>query len=129
MTAPDHATSHSQNTLRERGHPYMTLGASDAGADAPRDWHVATVCGSNGYENIDCMVTRGRLERRERRTARAGLDGHGGQPVANRLPGMRRTVQIAPQHILANAPGFGRSRSAGHCECPPGALEVSKPAV
>ena len=23
MTAPDHATSHSQNTLRERGHPYM----------------------------------------------------------------------------------------------------------
>ena len=23
MTAPDHATSHSQNILRERGHPYM----------------------------------------------------------------------------------------------------------
>jgi hypothetical protein len=23
MTASDHATSHSQNTLRERGHPYM----------------------------------------------------------------------------------------------------------
>ena len=23
MTAPDHATSHSKNTLRERGHPYM----------------------------------------------------------------------------------------------------------
>ena len=23
MTAPDHATSHSKNTLRERGRPYM----------------------------------------------------------------------------------------------------------
>ena len=23
MTAPDHATSHSKNTLREQGHPYM----------------------------------------------------------------------------------------------------------
>ena len=25
MTAPDHATNHSKNTLRERGHPYMLL--------------------------------------------------------------------------------------------------------
>jgi hypothetical protein len=51
------------------------------------------------------------------------------QPTANRLSGMRRTVQIAPQHLLANAPGFVRSRSAGHCECPPRAMEVSQPAV
>ena len=26
MTAPDHATNHSKNTLRERGHPYMGFG-------------------------------------------------------------------------------------------------------
>ena len=34
MTAPDHATSHSKNTLRERGHPYMGFGLrpSDGGA-------------------------------------------------------------------------------------------------
>ena len=44
---------------------------------------------ARGDENIDYMVTRGRLERRERRTARAGLDGHGGQPAADLLPGMR----------------------------------------
>ena len=25
MTAPDHATNHSKNTLRERGHPYMSF--------------------------------------------------------------------------------------------------------
>jgi hypothetical protein len=59
---------------------------------------------ARGDENIDYMVTRDRLERRERRTARAGLDGHGGQPAADLLPGMRRTVQIAPQHLLANTP-------------------------
>src|SRR3984957_9646271 len=53
------------------------------------------------------MVTRGRLERCRRRTARAGVDGHGGQPAADFLPGMRRTVQIAPQHLLANALGGG----------------------
>jgi hypothetical protein len=28
MTASDHATKPLRNTLRERGHPYMTLGAS-----------------------------------------------------------------------------------------------------
>jgi hypothetical protein len=37
MTASDHATKPLRNTLRERGHPYMTLGAGDAGCDAPGD--------------------------------------------------------------------------------------------
>src|SRR6185312_4764254 len=50
---------------------------------------------ARGDENIDYMVTRGRLECRERRMARAGLDGDGGQPAAGLLSGMQRTVQIA----------------------------------
>ena len=39
---------------------------------------------ARGDENIDYMVTRGRLESRERRTGRAGLDGpvDSGQPIA-----------------------------------------------
>src|SRR5277367_291512 len=84
---------------------------------------------ARGDENIDYMVTRGRLERRRRRTARAGLDGHGGQPAANVLSGMRCTVRITPQHLLANALGSIRSRNAGRHQCPPRALEVSKPEV
>jgi transposase len=36
MTAPDHATSHSQNTLRERGHPYMTVQEATRGATMRR---------------------------------------------------------------------------------------------
>jgi hypothetical protein len=81
-------------------------------------WPAGTLrryAAARGDENIDYMVTRGRLERRRRRTARAGVDGHGGQPAADLLPGMRRTVQIAPQHLLANALGSIRSRSAGRC--------------
>ena len=36
MTAPDHATSHSKNTLRERGHPYMGfLGAPPFRCERP----------------------------------------------------------------------------------------------
>src|SRR6185437_3471529 len=84
---------------------------------------------ARGDESIDYMVTRGRLECRERRMARAGLDGDGGQPAAGLLSGMQRTVQIAPQQLLANVPGSIRSGSAGHCSGPPRALEVSKPAV
>ena len=57
------------------------------------------------------MVTRGRLERRERRMARAGVDGDGGEPAAELLSGMRHTVQIAPQHLLADVPGSIRSGS------------------
>ena len=34
MTASDHATKPLRNTLRERGHPYMNSGASDAGGDS-----------------------------------------------------------------------------------------------
>ena len=119
MTASDHATKPFRNTLRERGHPYMTLGASDAGCDAPDDAGGAGAlrryAAARGDENIDYMVARGRRERRRRRTARAGVDGHGGQPAADLLPGMRRIVQIAPQHLLANALGSIRSRSARHC--------------
>jgi hypothetical protein len=48
MTASDHATKPFRNTLRERGHPYMTLGASDVGSGAADDalagWRLATVC-------------------------------------------------------------------------------------
>jgi hypothetical protein len=60
------------------------------------------------------------VERRE------GVGGHGAQPAADLLPAMRRTVQIAPQHLLANVPGSIRSRSARHCSGPSRALEVSK---
>ena len=35
MTASDHATKPLRNTLRERGHPYMTLGAMEAGWGLP----------------------------------------------------------------------------------------------
>jgi hypothetical protein len=104
---------------RVRRSPMMRCAAGALGRDAA----------AGGDENIDYMVTRSRLERRERRTGRAGLDGHGGQPTANVLSEMWYAVQIAPQHLLANAPGFVRSRSAGHCESPPRALEVSQPAV
>ena len=52
MTASDHATKPFRNTLRERGHPYMTLGASDAGCGALDDvlagWRLRTACGSRG---------------------------------------------------------------------------------
>jgi hypothetical protein len=34
--------------------------------DALAGWHFEKVCGSKGDENIDCMVARRRLERRER---------------------------------------------------------------
>ena len=61
---------------------------------------------ARGDENIDYMVTRGRLERRERRMGRAGLDGDGGEPAAGFLSGMQHTVQIAPQHLLADVPGL-----------------------
>ena len=77
-----------------------------------------------GDENIDHMVTCGGLESRERRTRRAGLDGHGGQPAGYCLSEVRRAVQFAPQHLLANTSGSVRSRRAGHCERPPRALEV-----
>jgi hypothetical protein len=81
-------------------------------------WRAGALRGyaaARGDENIDYMVARNRHERCERRTARAGFDSHGGQPAADLLPGMRRTVQITSQHLLANALGSIRSRSAGHC--------------
>jgi hypothetical protein len=47
-----------------------SFGASLAGRRFPDDalagWRLEKVCGSKGDENIDCMVTRRRLERRER---------------------------------------------------------------
>src|SRR5208282_5215000 len=49
------------------------------------------------------MVTHAKPERRERPTGRTGLDGHGGQPAADLLSGMRYAVQIASQRLLANA--------------------------
>jgi hypothetical protein len=39
------------------------------------------------------------------------------------------SVQFAPQHLLTNASGSVRSRSASHCSSPPRALEVSQPEV
>ena len=39
------------------------------------------------------------------------MGGHRGQPAADPLPGMRRTVQFAPQHLLTNASGSVRSRT------------------
>ena len=52
MTASDHATKPFRNTLRERGHPYMTLGAREAGWGAPDDplarWRLEMICGSKG---------------------------------------------------------------------------------
>jgi hypothetical protein len=96
----------------------LTLGASDAGCDAPDDAGRLAPCDGMRQQRAmktSIMVTRGRLERPRRRTARAGVDGHRGQPAADLVPGMRRTVQIAPQHLLANALGSVRSGSAGHC--------------
>jgi hypothetical protein len=76
--------------LTSRGSDYLLVQA-DAGCGASADdalagWRLAMVCGSKGDENIDYMITRGRLERRERRTARAGFDSHGGQPAADLCP-------------------------------------------
>ena len=133
MTASDHATKPFRNTLRERGHPYMVLGASGVGtALLMMRWRAGALrryAAPRGDENIDCMVTRGWLERRERRTRRAGLDGLGAQSAANLLSGMRCPVRFTPQHLLANALGSIRSRNAGRHQCPPRALEVSKPGV
>jgi hypothetical protein len=70
MTAPDHATSHSQNTLRERGHPYMGFGLefhatsaaaftvfSGAGGPAFRDGAVHAPCTSTfGSLSIACTI-------------------------------------------------------------------------
>jgi hypothetical protein len=48
MTASDHATKSFRNTLRERGHPYMTLGARKAGWGLPTiRWRLELICGSN----------------------------------------------------------------------------------
>jgi hypothetical protein len=77
-------------------------------------WHLAAVCRSKGDENISVMVARAKPERRERPTARTGLDGHGGQPAADLLSGMRYAVHIASQRLLANASGSVGSGSTGH---------------
>jgi hypothetical protein len=71
--------------------------------DALAGWHLSSVCRSKGDENISFMVTLPNPERRERPTGRTGLDGHGGQPAADLLSGMRYAVQIASQRLLANA--------------------------
>src|SRR3984957_16132312 len=55
MTASDHATKPLRNTLRERGHPYMTLGASDAGGDAPGDAGRLASC--DGMRQLGAMKT------------------------------------------------------------------------
>ena len=60
------------------------------------------------------MVIHAKPERRERPTGRTGLDGHGGQPAADLLSGMRYAVQIASQRLLANASGSVRLGSTGH---------------
>jgi hypothetical protein len=80
-------------------------------------------------ESIDSLVARGGLERRKRRTRRPGLDGHGRRWAASCLSEVWRAVQFAPQHLLTNASGSVRSRSASHCSSPPRALEVSQPEV
>jgi hypothetical protein len=49
--------------------------------------------------------------------------------AASCLSEVWRAVQIAPQHLLTNASGSVRSRSASHCSSPPRALEVSQPEV
>ena len=77
-------------------------------------WHLAPVCCSKGDENISVMVTHAKPKRRERPTGRRGLDGHGGQPAADFLSGMRYAVKIASQRLLANASGSVRSGSTGH---------------
>ena len=56
--------------------------------------------------------------------AQGDLDGHGGEPAANPLSGVRRAVQIAPQHLLENSAGPVRSGGASRCQCSPGAMEV-----
>ena len=52
MTASDHATKPLRNTLRERGHPYMTLVQATRLATLPMmRWPagaLTTVCGSKG---------------------------------------------------------------------------------
>ena len=56
MTASDHATKPFRNTLRKRGHPYMTLGPSGIGGLRMMCWpagRLATISGNKGYENID----------------------------------------------------------------------------
>ena len=70
MTASDHATKPFKNILRERGHPYMTLGASGMAVGLPMlRWSAGALRrypAAMGDENIDDMVTRGRFECRER---------------------------------------------------------------
>ena len=107
----------------------LALGASAPGATLSMiRWPAGALrryAAARSDENIDYMVTRGRLECRERRTSRAGVDGHGGQPAADLLPRMRRTVQIAPRHLLANAPGSIRSRSPGRPSVCQAAIRVA----
>ena len=86
---------------------------------------VALYAAARGDESIDSLVARGGLERRKRRTRRPDLDGHGRRSAASCLSEVWRAVQFAPQHLLTNASGSVRSRSASHCSGPPRALEVS----
>ena len=51
------------------------------------------------------MVAHAKPNRCERPTGRSSLDGHGGQPAADLLSGMRYAVHIASQRVLANASG------------------------
>ena len=66
MTASDHATKPLRNTLRERGHPYITLGASDAGCDAPDDAGRLALC--------DGMRQQGAMKISITRSPAAGLN-------------------------------------------------------
>jgi hypothetical protein len=109
------------NCRRTRPVSGAILGGSDSllvhapGTARPMtSWLLAPVCCSKGDENISVMVTHAKPKRRERPTGRRGLDGHGGQPAADFLSGMRYAVKIASQRLLANASGSVRSGSTGH---------------
>jgi hypothetical protein len=84
-----------------------TSGGSDLllvhGPDATRPMTPGGLAFCTGIRHISFMVTRAKSERRERPTGRTGLDGHGGQPAADLLSGMRYAVQIASQRLFANA--------------------------
>ena len=69
MTASDHATKPLRNTLRERGHPYMTLGAREAGGLPMIRWPAGALrryAAARRHESINDLVTGSGFERRER---------------------------------------------------------------
>ena len=93
MTAPDHATNHSKNTLRERGHPYMSF--DPAHLDGDGRYNPKTPVGILAGPLTDVDATRLRPDRLTRRRH---------APAAKNQRRARDPLPKLPKHEAAPRP-------------------------